>query len=475
MRSLSHLLSRANTPTDSTEVALVPAEGPSHFKSSPPSFMDIAERVGSDNEALRTLLTDIDLQFGAMENLKSAFGRVVEPLHNLADTLSAAKLENAKLRESVEGYRAIHDELSERYQTLNKQAVLLTDDNHRLAHDLKTAEQARNALHGDKAALSEQVATLCANLTTVEAELRERAAEVRELAGEKKALIERLSASDKRIIEVEVAGAIERERAALLESEKASLQASLAETLDRVSRMSRQISNYEKLLSDAGARVEELTRSSGLLEAERQTLSTACEEANHRREAEVQSLTSELNAARSRCAAAEKQCAELRQTIAVQAEERKATEAKLADTASALTKSEQRTLSLSTMVQEHEQKIAELEKSYSNSLESNRALSKTANMRETALEEARKKLQDLSHHVGLLKADAAANRDEAEKLIAHLKGEVERLEVERAITKGALETARGELGRLQRELANPQRLVRLETRDQVPANAESAG
>lgn len=190
MRSLTDLLSRANTPVDSNEAALVPAEVPTHFKSSPFSFMEIAERVGSDNEALRNLLLDIDLQFDAIENLKTAFAKVVEPLHNLAETLSETKLESAGLRASLKDLRASHDALSAQHQALDKNALLLSGDNHRLSQDLISSDQARKVLEGDNAAQTEQIATLCANLTSVETELRERATEARELADEKRMLSE---------------------------------------------------------------------------------------------------------------------------------------------------------------------------------------------------------------------------------------------------------------------------------------------
>lgn len=467
MRSLTHLLSRANTPPDANEVALVPGDAP--------TFMDIAERVGSDNETLRNLLTDIDLQFGAIENLKSAFAKIVQPLNNLAKTLSDTKLEDARLRQSLEDLHASHEALSAHHQTLEQKYLQLRADSQRLSQDLNSSEQARRALEGDKATLSEQVATLCANLTTVETALRERATEARELAEEKKMLLDRLGVFDRRIIELEVAGASEHERASLLESERASLQGSLGETLERVSQLTRQISNFEKLLSEAAARVEQLTRSSTLLEQERDRLTTACEEANHRREAEVQSLTTELSTARSRSAAAEKQCVELRQAIAVQAEERKSAETKLAAITITLSKNEERAASLSTALEESENRIKDLERSYSSLTESHRALSKTASMREAALEEARKKIKALTQHVDLIKADAAANREAAENLIQDLKGEIESLRTERAVTKGALEATRTELVRLQREIAAPQRQPRSDTPDEPMGDIEAAG
>jgi hypothetical protein len=75
------------------------------------TFANIGLRIGGDNQALRHLLIDTGLQFGALDELKETFGKLVDPLHNLLSTLEQAKFDNASLRGALTELRSSHETL----------------------------------------------------------------------------------------------------------------------------------------------------------------------------------------------------------------------------------------------------------------------------------------------------------------------------------------------------------------------------
>lgn len=432
------------------DIGLVPTdfEPPPPLREAPPTFMDVAERIGSDNETVRNLLRDIDVQFGAVDDLKSSFGRVVEPLHKLADTLSHEKLENAGLRGALSELRTNYNALRAQQQTLESKSSELEIESHRLGQELNALKMANGALAGDKVALTAEVATLCTSLAGLEKQLQEKTNDVRILTEDKRLLHDRVVAAEKRMLELGLAAAIEREKASLLEGEKASLQTSLDRALDRASQTSRELSNFEKLLAESGERLDQLAA----LEDERRRLSAACDEANHRREAEVEALTSQLDAARSRSTVAENQCADLRHTIAAQAEQINNAETRLAGAEIARIAAEDKVASLSTSIDDGTSNVRKLEDERSELLERWNALCQTATTREEVLEAALEKINSLTHRIEIVKADAGANRTKAEQQIEQLKTDLERSRMERGVAEGALQTVRTDLTRVQREM-----------------------
>ena len=155
-------------------------------------------------------------------------------------------------------------------------------------------------------------------------------------------LAEHASVGDKRIVELEAAAALAREKVSLLETEKGSLQTSLEQTLAETTRLSRRLAESETALTAARARLEQLERSLAASEENRKKLSAACDEANERRQSECYAVNLKLDAMRSRAATAEKLLAEVRQSVVGRTEEIRATERRVVDSAVALSASEKK-------------------------------------------------------------------------------------------------------------------------------------
>jgi hypothetical protein len=112
MRKVSDFLARAGV--SSTPETLAALTGKPQNSNRPDdngksTFANIGERIGGDNQALRHLLIDTGLQFGALDELMETFGKLVDPLHNLLSTLEQAKFDNASLRGALTELRSSQD------------------------------------------------------------------------------------------------------------------------------------------------------------------------------------------------------------------------------------------------------------------------------------------------------------------------------------------------------------------------------
>src|SRR5580700_4292489 len=121
MRKVSDFLARAgvsSTPETLAALTSKPQNSNRPDDNGKVTFADIGERIGEDNEALRHLLVDTGLQFGALDELKETFGKLVDPLHKLLGTLEHEKFDNASLRGALNELRAAHDGLRTEFQAL---------------------------------------------------------------------------------------------------------------------------------------------------------------------------------------------------------------------------------------------------------------------------------------------------------------------------------------------------------------------
>jgi len=471
MRRVSDFLSRAGvapTPERLTVLAGKQQNANRAEDNGKPNFADIGGRIGEDNEALRNLLIDTSLQFGAIDDLKETFGKLVDPLNKLLGTLEHEKFDNAGLRGALTELRASHEALREEFQAIEKKSSELESDNHRLTRDLTSTQQTAHELEGDKAKLSNEIATVRVAVANLEKQLGEHTNSVRALSDEKGLLLERADTADKRIVESEAAAALAGERLSLLENEKESLQTALDQTLAQGARTSRRLAEIENALSDARVRLQQMERNLAAVEEERKKLSTACDEANERRQSEVYALTLKLDAMRSRCAAAEKLLAEMRQNLVARTEEIRVAEAKLVEATVGRSAAEKRVEHLSAAAETQDRQTKKLEQTRSTLTDRCKVFSETVKARESSLSHAQDKIKSLTDRVELLKADAAANQAKAEKRIEQLNAAIERERVERAVAEGALEATRTDYARLQREMA-VERAMRRRS-----ANAEEA-
>lgn len=418
----------------------------------PPTFADLGARIGEDNETLRNLLIDTGHHMSALDELKGTFEKLVEPISQTLRTLEHEKSDNASLRDALADVRASQDTLRGEFQALGRKSAELESDNARLRRELTVLQDNARELEGSKADLTRAVVAARETIATLEDQLGHETAGSRALGEENKILAEHASVGDKRIVELEAAAALAREKVSLLETEKGSLQTSLDQTLAETTRLSRRLAESETALTAARARLEQLERSLAASEEDRKKLSAACDEANERRQSECYAVNLKLDAMRSRAATAEKLLAEVRQSVVGRTEEIRATERRVVDSAVALSASEKKNERLAAVRETQGRQLKELEQSHAALLERSNGLAETLKARETALAHAEDRVKSLTNRIEQLELDTAANRAKAEQQIAELNATIQRERMDRAVSEGALETTRRDYARLQREL-----------------------
>src|ERR1700733_4970268 len=145
MRIVSDFLMRTSvTPPAEPVAALAVKQSSPNPPAEPakPTLADLGERLGSDNETLRNLLIDTGLQFRAIDELKETFTKLTDPLSKILDTLE-------------------------------KKSSALESDNQQLNCELTVTQQAAKDLEGEKAKLTNEVATVRVAHATVQNQLGE--------------------------------------------------------------------------------------------------------------------------------------------------------------------------------------------------------------------------------------------------------------------------------------------------------------
>ena len=474
MSSFSDLFGRKGVAT-AEKFPSAPVKGTEDRPAVPESWAELGSRIGGDNEALRNLLVDTGRRIGALDDLKDAFGKLVDPIQKTLRVLEQEKSENVGLRGTLADLRASYETLRTEFNELGKRAAAAETEIERLRHELEGSQVVGRNAESAKVELSDELSTSRGRVAELERQLTQEIANVRTLTDENHSLSEHSSVADKRIIELEGDASVARERLVILENEKRSLQNSLDQLVGENSRLLRRVNENEAALSSTRARVEQLETALNAAENERNKLTAAVDEANERRQTETNTLNMRLEAMQSRATAAEKLLGEVRQSLIARTEENRASERKVVEATIARNSTEKKIEQLLASLQAQERQVRDLEASRSTLVERSSTLMKTVKARETALTRAEEKIQSLSDRVTQLEAEAENNRTKTEKRVEELNSALQRERLERAVSDGALEATRKNYSELQRELALERAGRREEPQLEAVASTEEAG
>jgi chromosome segregation ATPase len=344
----------------------------------------------------------------------------------------------------------------------------------RFSRELFAARQTAGELEGDNVRLGSEIASVRANLANLERQLAKETTSVRTLGDEKQLLLEGTETADRRIIELEADAALARERLALLENEKVSLQTALDRTLAEASRTSRQLAESENALHDARARLLQTESSLAAVEAERKRLSAAYDESKERRQTEVYALSLKHDAVLSRSAVAEKLLADVRRNLATRSEEIRILESKLMEATLARSGAEKKAERLSGELEARDGESKKRERVHLTLIERNKVLSETVQAREGSLAHAQEKIRSLSDRITHLRLEADVNRGKAEKRIEELSAAIERARVEHSLAEGALEMTRENYAQVQRKFST-ERATRRSSNSEETLETTKAG
>ena len=417
------------------------------------TFAEVGSRMGEENEALRGLVVETARKIGELDEVKQAFGRIIDPLHKTLLALEHEKSKNASLIGALSETHTAMETLRDDLQQSERLAASLAETNEQLQEELQQAQQTLAGLESNRIELVNEAAIKTAEITNLENRLAAENANRQSLSDDNRILSEQSEAADKRLVQLETEIVTARQKLALSEDDRHSLQTSLDQTLGEVSRLSRQLADSRNTLAAAKARLGQLEPMFADADAERTKLAAVLDETKERHRAESSAQTMRLEVLQSHAATAEKLLIEARQSLATRAEEVRTFDRKVVEVTIARNAAEKKLNQLEALQQAQESQIKDLEQARTALAEHSAALTKNVKTRETALARAEEKIRSVMEQVVRLEIGNQASRSRAERRIEELNATLERERMDRAVAEGALEATRKDNARLLREIA----------------------
>jgi crescentin len=414
---------------------------------------DIGSRMGEENEILRGLLTDTGRKISELDELKSAFDKLVAPFNSTLRALEQEKSQTMSLSGMLSEARSSYDMLRTEFYKLERKATALEAEAERLREDLELSRETGRGLESSRLELTDELNARNAQIAELERQLAHESTQRRAVGEARRALQEQFDIAEKRMIGLEGELAAAREKLALLEDEKRSLQIAVDQALNETARLTRRLTESENMLTATRAQLGKVEASFAEAYAERGRLAAVLDEAKEQHQTERSSLNMRLDALQSRAATAERLLSETRQNLIARTEEVRAFDRKSVEATIARNNSEKRLAQIEAQHESRERQIKDHEQARTALTERNNALAKTLKVRETALARFEEKIAALTERNGHLEADVQVIRTNIEKRVEDLNSALQRERMERAVVEGALEAARKDNSRLQGEVA----------------------
>jgi crescentin len=452
MSKLSDLFGRKGGQPGADKIPATTAR--SDQREQPPEVAsDVGSRIGEENEALRNLLFDTGRKINELDELKSAFDKIVTPFNNTLRSLEQEKSQNLSLNAQLAESRGAYDKLRSDVYQIEKRATLLGSENERLREDLELAREAVRSLESHRNDINSQIAAQNAQISELERQVAQETTQRRTLSENKRTLTDHLEAAEKRNATLEGDLAAARERVALLENEQQTTKLSLDQALEEIARISRRLTESENTLTTTRTQLARVEGNFAETHAERSRLATALDEAKEAHQTERNALNMRLDALQSRASTAERLLAETRQNLVSRTEEVRTFDRKAVEATIAKNNADKRLAQIESTHEARERQIKDLEQSRATLVERTNALTKTLKTREAALARAEDRNQSLTERAARLEADIQVSRTNIEKRVEDLNSSLQRERMERAVVEGALEAARKDNSRLQSEVA----------------------
>jgi chromosome segregation ATPase len=476
MRKFGAFLARkpavSDIPFEVVPAAATPADNPLELDEE--LFSAIGAQVGGENEALRSLLLDANAKVGELDIIKDAVGRLVDPVSKALRAIEAEKSERAALQTVLSNTRTAYGKLRNEAAELERK---LADSEHRCGEfrqELANTQALLRAAEVTRAEIAIDVAARRAQIADLEAQLSQQIGDNKALNDENSRLDERLTTAEKRIIALESDLNGARQRLLISEDEKRAQQAMLDKAGAEAARLSRKLSETEASLNASQNRLRHVEGNFAELNTERARLARALEEANERSEHERATQHSRFESLQARVAATDRLLGEARGHLLARAEEIRDYDRRMSELAlerdtlqTRLTDIESERLHQNSLVQE-------LTQTRSSLLERGGALTRAFTAKEAALERAEDTIGALNERIGTLEQVLAADRQTHADSVEELSVALRREKLERAVTEGALETARTDLARVMRDVMALQRHQQAQEPPPQPRAANAA-
>ncbi len=456
MTKLGGLLAR-NTPLPESPTPSNAAEPDNPLDLDEELFSARGSQLGAENEALRNLLADASTKISELDSIKSAVGRLVDPVSKALRAIEAEQAEKIALQTVLADTRAAYNKLRSDCNTLEKKLTASDGECRTLRQELTVALAQLKSAENAKAEIAIDVAARGARIAELESHLARESGERKVLADDNHRLTERLINADKRVFTLESDLNGHRQRLAIADDEKRAQQAMLERASSETAHLTRKLAESEAGCNAALSRLRQVEASFAELDIERNRLANTLDEINERHGHELTSQRMRSEALQARVQAGEKLLGEARAHMLARAEEKNSLDRRLSEITVERDSLKARLAELEAERSNRDSTVRELEHARNSLNERVSTQSRTISAKEVAIARAEEAITALTERFVEIEQARLDDQQKAELAADELKAALRREQMERSVVDGALETARKDFSRAMRELMALQR------------------
>ncbi len=420
-------------------------------------FSALGAQLGGENEALRNLLLDANSKINELDTIKSAVGKLVDPVSKALRDFEAEKTEKVGLQTVLNNTRTAYGKLRNEVGDLEKKLAVAERECQTLRQDLAAAQSLLQTIEATKTDYSIDIAAARAQIADLESNLAQRTGECLALREENRRFDERQVVLEKRAIALESDVTAARQKLLIADDEKRALQGQLDKAVVESARLSRKLTETEASFNAVQGRLRHAEANINESSIERARLITSIDELNERHERERSGQNMRYDSLQARATTLEKVVGDARDLLLARAEQIREYDRRNAEIAAERNELHERASNLQAALIEAESKFKEADQTRSAFMERNTTLARSLTAKEAALAQAEDANAALTDRVGALEAARISEKQATEQTITELDAALRREKLERAVSEGALQTARRDFAKLMREVMALQR------------------
>jgi chromosome segregation ATPase len=419
-------------------------------------FLPAAAQLGEENETIRNLLIDVEHKLNELEAVKNSIGRLIDPVGKTLRALEEAKSEKIGLQSALNNTRISNSNLRSELAAAEKKVATLESECARLRENMTVIQQRLGSLESGKAEQATELAARRAQVADLQRRIQQQSADLQLARDESRRLGERITAADKRTVQLESEVDSIRQKFLVSERERTTVQKSLDKSFAELTQISQRLLDTDKALAATQIRQQKAEAALAEAEAERQRLATALDDAKQKHQSEIISHKSNYETLQARAALTEKMLEEARQSLMERAEEIRAFDRRLADSTRTHTVIGEKLGLIEEALTERNARIRELENVRATLAEQHEAATKAVSTRESAYNRAQEHIATLEERIQLLESELKATRQANETELEVLNAKLQREQIARTMAEAAVEAGRKDIARLLDELSTLQ-------------------
>jgi crescentin len=420
-------------------------------------FSALGAQIGGDNESLRNLMLDASAKIAELDTIKTAVGKLADPLSKTLRAFESEKSEKMALQTVLNNTRTAYGKLRNEVAEMEKKTAAADKECRTLRQELATTQSLLRSTETTKAEISIDIAARRAQIVELESRLTQEAGDNKALRDENRRLDERLAITDKRIIALESDINAARQRLAMAEDEKRAQQTSLNKASADVARLSRKLTETEASLGAAQGRLRHVEANFVEASTERSRLVSALDEANERHAHELTNQHMRFDALQARATATESLLVEAREHLLARSEDLREYDRRVAELTMERDNLHSRVADLEADRITRESQLNEIDQAHTSLMDRSASLARAYTAKEAALVRADDTIASLTARLNDLENAITAEKLANEQHVEDLNAALRREKLERAVVEGALETGRKDFSRLMREVMALQR------------------